>query len=142
MTTKDTKYTKGGLFRRAGWDVCNDAVASASDNIPDGFRAVGPPLAAEPGAAPFVTVGAQVAEGQTVLIIEAMKVMNPIKAPKAGTVSQVLVGDAQPVEHGGSPADACLTHHCRDAPCLPPPGQCIGDPTLVHRSRLLRSGGI
>jgi acetyl-CoA carboxylase biotin carboxyl carrier protein len=38
--------------------------------------------------------------GQTVLIIEAMKVMNPIKAPKAGTVSQILVADAQPVEFG------------------------------------------
>ena len=54
----------------------------------------------EPGAAPFVRVGDTVKAGQTVLIIEAMKVMNPIKAPKAGTVSQVLVEDAQPVEFG------------------------------------------
>ncbi|UEM05111.1 acetyl-CoA carboxylase biotin carboxyl carrier protein [Skermanella rosea] len=54
----------------------------------------------EPGASPFVRVGDTVKAGQTVLIIEAMKVMNPIKAPKAGTVSQVLVEDAQPVEFG------------------------------------------
>ncbi len=55
-------------------------------------------LAGEPGARPFVSPGAQVKEGDTLLIIEAMKVMNPIVAPRAGTVSQVLVLDAQPVE--------------------------------------------
>ena len=57
-------------------------------------------LAAEPGAAPFVTVGAQVAEGQTVLIIEAMKTMNHIPAPRAGTVKRILVTDGTPVEFG------------------------------------------
>lgn len=57
-------------------------------------------LAAEPGAAPFVTVGATVSEGQTVLIIEAMKTMNHIPAPKAGTVKRVLVADGTPVEFG------------------------------------------
>jgi acetyl-CoA carboxylase biotin carboxyl carrier protein len=57
-------------------------------------------ISSEPGGPPFVRVGDTVKAGQTVLIIEAMKVMNPIKAPKAGTVSQVLVGDAQPVEFG------------------------------------------
>lgn len=57
-------------------------------------------LAAEPGAAPFVTVGATVAEGQTVLIIEAMKTMNHIPAPKAGTVKRILVDDGTPVEFG------------------------------------------
>ena len=57
-------------------------------------------LSSEPGGPPFVRVGDTVKAGQTVLIIEAMKVMNPIKAPKAGTVAQVLVGDAQPVEFG------------------------------------------
>jgi acetyl-CoA carboxylase biotin carboxyl carrier protein len=56
-------------------------------------------LAAEPGAKPFVSPGAKVKEGDTLLIIEAMKVMNPIVAPRAGTVSQVLVVDAQPVEY-------------------------------------------
>ncbi len=57
-------------------------------------------LAAEPGAAPFVTVGATVAEGQTVLIIEAMKTMNHIPAPKSGTVKRILVEDGHPVEYG------------------------------------------
>ena len=57
-------------------------------------------VSSEPGGPPFVRVGDTVKAGQTVLIIEAMKVMNPIKAPKAGTVSQILVGDAQPVEFG------------------------------------------
>ena len=57
-------------------------------------------LAAEPGATPFVTVGATVTEGQTVLIIEAMKTMNHIPAPKAGTVKRILVSDGTPVEYG------------------------------------------
>jgi acetyl-CoA carboxylase biotin carboxyl carrier protein len=57
-------------------------------------------MAAEPGATPFVTVGAVVAEGQTVLIIEAMKTMNHIPAPKAGTVKRILVGDGTSVEYG------------------------------------------
>ena len=55
-------------------------------------------LAGEPGAKPFVTAGQKVNAGDTLLIVEAMKVMNPIVAPKAGTVSQMLVQDAQPVE--------------------------------------------
>ncbi|WP_135449017.1 MULTISPECIES: acetyl-CoA carboxylase biotin carboxyl carrier protein [Tabrizicola] len=57
-------------------------------------------LAPEPGAAPFVTVGSQVSEGQTVLIIEAMKTMNHIPAPRAGTVKRILVEDGHPVEYG------------------------------------------
>jgi acetyl-CoA carboxylase biotin carboxyl carrier protein len=57
-------------------------------------------LAAEPGAAPFVTVGSQVSEGQTVLIIEAMKTMNHLPAPRAGTVNRILVEDGHPVEYG------------------------------------------
>jgi acetyl-CoA carboxylase biotin carboxyl carrier protein len=55
-------------------------------------------MSAEPGAAPFVSPGKQVAAGDTLLIVEAMKVMNPIVAPKAGTVRQVLVENGQPVE--------------------------------------------
>ena len=55
-------------------------------------------LSPEPGAAAFVSPGQAVKEGDTLMIIEAMKVMNPITAPKAGTVRQVLVSDAQPVE--------------------------------------------
>jgi acetyl-CoA carboxylase biotin carboxyl carrier protein len=56
-------------------------------------------LAGEPGAAPFVSAGTRVEEGDTLLIIEAMKVMNPITAPRAGIVTQILVQDAQPVEY-------------------------------------------
>ncbi|WP_299308103.1 acetyl-CoA carboxylase biotin carboxyl carrier protein [uncultured Croceicoccus sp.] len=55
-------------------------------------------LSAEPGAAPFIAVGSKVKAGETLLIVEAMKVMNAIPAPRAGTVSQILVGDAEPVE--------------------------------------------
>ena len=54
-------------------------------------------LSPEPGAAAFVSPGQAVKEGDTLMIIEAMKVMNPILAPKAGTVRQVMVSDAQPV---------------------------------------------
>jgi acetyl-CoA carboxylase biotin carboxyl carrier protein len=57
-------------------------------------------LAPEPGKPAFVTVGDKVAAGQTLLIIEAMKTFNPIKAPKAGTVTRVVVENAQPVEFG------------------------------------------
>ena len=57
-------------------------------------------VASEPGTPPFVKVGDQVREGQTLLIIEAMKVMNPLASPRAGTVKQVLVSDGQPVEYG------------------------------------------
>lgn len=55
-------------------------------------------LSAEPGAAPFVSVGQKVAAGDTLVIIEAMKVMNTIAAPTAGTVQAILVENAQPVE--------------------------------------------
>jgi acetyl-CoA carboxylase biotin carboxyl carrier protein len=55
-------------------------------------------LTPEPGAAPFITVGKPVKEGDTLLIVEAMKVMNPITAPKSGTISAILVENAQPVE--------------------------------------------
>jgi acetyl-CoA carboxylase biotin carboxyl carrier protein len=57
-------------------------------------------LAPEPGKPNFVSVGDKVAAGQTLLIIEAMKTFNPIKAPKAGTVMQVLIENARPVEFG------------------------------------------
>ena len=55
-------------------------------------------LSAEPGARPFVSAGSQVKAGDTLLIVEAMKVMNPILAPSAGTVREVLVDNGQPVE--------------------------------------------
>ncbi len=56
-------------------------------------------LSPEPGAPPFVGVGKAVGKGETLLIIEAMKVMNPIAAPKAGTVKAILVENEQPVEY-------------------------------------------
>jgi acetyl-CoA carboxylase biotin carboxyl carrier protein len=55
-------------------------------------------LSPEPGAKPFIAVGQAVKQGDTLMIIEAMKVMNPIQAPKAGKIAQILIGDAQPVE--------------------------------------------
>jgi acetyl-CoA carboxylase biotin carboxyl carrier protein len=57
-------------------------------------------LSPEPGAPPFVTVGQSVAAGQTLLLIEAMKTFNQIKAPKAGTVTRILVANSTPVEYG------------------------------------------
>lgn len=80
------------------------AEAPAGGGTPDG--AVTSPmvgtvyLAPEPGAPNFVKVGDSVSEGQTLLIVEAMKVMNPIRAQRSGTVKQILVDDAQPVEFG------------------------------------------
>src|ERR1051325_7397584 len=56
--------------------------------------------ASEPGARPFIEVGAKVTAGQTLLIIEAMKTMNQIPSPRAGTVTQILIEDGQPVEFG------------------------------------------
>lgn len=56
--------------------------------------------APEPNAANFIEVGSTVKEGQTLLIVEAMKTMNAIPAPRAGTVTRILVGNAQPVEYG------------------------------------------
>ena len=57
-------------------------------------------LAPEPGATPYVTQGARVEQGQTLLLIEAMKTFNQIKAPRAGTVTRILVESGAPVEYG------------------------------------------
>jgi acetyl-CoA carboxylase biotin carboxyl carrier protein len=57
-------------------------------------------LSPEPGAAPFVSVGDQVSAGQTILLIEAMKTFNPVKAHKAGKLTQLLVENGNPVEYG------------------------------------------
>ena len=57
-------------------------------------------LQASPEAPPFANVGDKVKKGQTLLIVEAMKTMNPIQAPRDGVVQEILVGDAQPVEYG------------------------------------------
>lgn len=92
------------------------APAAAADSAPAAVKpapAEGPPAgavtspmvgtsyaAAEPGAAPFVKLGDKISKGQTLLIIEAMKVMNPIPAPHGGTVQEILFGDGRPVEYG------------------------------------------
>ena len=57
-------------------------------------------LTPEPGAQPFVTLGSEVREGQTLLIIEAMKVMNPIRASRSGRIAKLLVANGDPVEYG------------------------------------------
>ena len=57
-------------------------------------------LQSQPGTPPFVKPGDRVTQGQTLVLIEAMKTMNPVPAPRAGTVLELLVGDAQPVEFG------------------------------------------
>ena len=75
-------------------DGADDADAMTSPMVGTAF------LAPEPGAADFVKVGDSVKEGDTLLIIEAMKVMNPIAADRSGTVKKILVENAQPVEFG------------------------------------------
>lgn len=81
-------------------------VAAAPASAKDNPNAVTSPmvgtayLAPAPGARPFVEVGAQVKEGQTLLIVEAMKTMNQIPAPRSGKVTAILVENAQPVEFG------------------------------------------
>ena len=88
----------------AGPSPATAAAAPSSDQPPAG--AVTSPMvgtaytAPEPGAAPYVKVGDRVAKGQTLLIIEAMKVMNPIAAPAGGTVTEIHVQDGRPVEYG------------------------------------------
>ncbi len=82
------------------------APAPASDDPVDHPGAVTSPMVGtvylqpEPGADAFVSVGSTVSEGQTILIVEAMKTMNQIPAPKAGTVKRILVSDGAPVEYG------------------------------------------
>ena len=82
------------------------APAPAAAPAADHANAVKSPMvgtayrAPEPGAAPFVEVGSRVTQGQTLMIIEAMKTMNHIPAPRAGTVTHILVENGQPVEYG------------------------------------------
>ena len=81
------------------------APPAAAEEAPRGEQVKSPMvgtvyMAATPGADPFVQVGDKVTQGQTVLIIEAMKTMNPIPSPRAGTVLQILVDNEQPVEFG------------------------------------------
>jgi acetyl-CoA carboxylase biotin carboxyl carrier protein len=81
------------------------AAALPDKVVPNGFTLTSPMVGTcyyspAPGSPAFVEVGAMVKEGQTVLIIEAMKTMNQIPAPRAGTVTQILFEDGQPVEFG------------------------------------------
>ena len=80
--------------------------ASATEGSPSHRGAVLSPMvgtayrSAEPGGLPFVEVGDAVREGQTILIIEAMKTMNQIPAPRSGTVRRIMIEDGRPVEYG------------------------------------------
>ncbi|GAA0632708.1 acetyl-CoA carboxylase biotin carboxyl carrier protein [Thalassospira tepidiphila] len=56
-------------------------------------------FAPEPGAAPFISIGASITEGQTLMLIEAMKTFNPIRAPKSGKITQIIANDGHPVEY-------------------------------------------
>ena len=82
------------------------AVVPAADDVAKHPGVVPSPMvgtaywASEPGAKPFVEIGTKVSVGQTLLIIEAMKTMNQIPSPRAGTVTQMLIEDGQPVEFG------------------------------------------
>jgi len=86
--------------------VSVDTAAAVPTTAADTSNAVTSPmvgtayLAPAPGARPFVEIGQKVSEGETLLIVEAMKTMNPITAPYSGTVRAVLISDAQPVEFG------------------------------------------
>jgi acetyl-CoA carboxylase biotin carboxyl carrier protein len=81
-------------------------IAAASEDKSKSAGAVLSPMvgtaysAPEPGARPFIEVGTDVRQGQTLLIIEAMKTMNPIPAPKAGRVKEILFADGEPIEFG------------------------------------------
>jgi acetyl-CoA carboxylase biotin carboxyl carrier protein len=85
--------------------IAGAAIAAADPDAPPANAVTAPMVGTvyvspEPGSAPFVRVGDQVKDGQTLLIIEAMKVMNQIRSPRAGTVTQIFVRDGAPVEYG------------------------------------------
>ncbi|MCK1718521.1 acetyl-CoA carboxylase biotin carboxyl carrier protein [Bradyrhizobium sp. 141] len=90
----------------AALPVASAAPAAAGPDLSKHPGAVSSPMvgtaywAPEPGAKPFIEVGSKVSVGQTLLIIEAMKTMNQIPSPRAGTVTQILIEDGQPVEYG------------------------------------------
>ena len=87
--------------RRAARPASRRPQPSIPPRTPSPRRWSAPPmLPPSPGAKPFIEVGQQVEEGQTLLIIEAMKTMNQIPSPRAGTVTAILFEDAQPVEYG------------------------------------------
>lgn len=98
-------YAAPAAAPQAGAPVAAAAAPVAAAATVAGFTLTSPMVgtcyhAPAPGSAPFVEVGAMVKEGQTVLIIEAMKTMNQIPAPRSGKIAAILVGDAAPVEFG------------------------------------------
>jgi len=100
-----TTYAPAAVAAPAAAPAAPAAPAAAEPPAPRGDAVKSPMvgtvyLAPQPGADNFVKPGDKVKEGQTLLIVEAMKTMNPIPAPKAGTIVEVLVSDAQPVEFG------------------------------------------
>ncbi len=110
--TRKIRVARGGLAAapamyaaQAPAAASAPAAAPAVEPAPDNANAIKSPmvgtayLSPEPGADNFVKVGDSVAQGDTLLIVEAMKVMNPITADKAGTIKAILVENAQPVEY-------------------------------------------
>ena len=99
-------YAPAAAPAPAALPVASSIAAPASDDIASNPGTLTSPMvgtaymASEPGKPPFVTVGSKVSEGQTVLIIEAMKTMNQIPAHRSGTISRILVEDASPIEYG------------------------------------------
>lgn len=120
----EIEIEQGGSRLRVARQVVNSYVSDASARVaapaaaaageaPAPAKPKGPPagavpspmvgtvyIAPEPGKPPFVKVGDKVSEGDTLLIVEAMKTMNPIAAPRAGTITEICVADAEPVEFG------------------------------------------
>jgi acetyl-CoA carboxylase biotin carboxyl carrier protein len=103
-----SKQTGGALMAAPAAAPAATAPAAAAPAKPSGPNpnAVPSPMVGtvyaspEPGAPPFLKVGQTVKEGDTLFIVEAMKTMNPITAPRGGTVSEICISDAQPVEFG------------------------------------------
>jgi len=106
------RVARGGTVVHAAAPAAAAAAAASAAAAPAGDGIHGHPglvtspmvgtiyTSAEPGVPPFVRVGDKVTAGQTLLIIEAMKTMNPVTAPKAGTVTRILISNEQPVEYG------------------------------------------
>jgi acetyl-CoA carboxylase biotin carboxyl carrier protein len=84
---------------KASASATADGPAKSGDEVPSPMVGTAY-LSPAPGAAAFIEVGQSVKEGQTLLIIEAMKTMNQIPSPRAGTVAEILVADSEPVEFG------------------------------------------
>ncbi|MBK1665259.1 acetyl-CoA carboxylase biotin carboxyl carrier protein subunit [Rhodospirillum rubrum] len=103
------RIAKGGAMAGVTYASAPAAIAAAPAAVADPADhpgAIKAPMvgvvyhSSEPGAAAFVQVGDSVAQGQTLVLIEAMKTFNPVRAPRAGTVAAILVDDATPVEFG------------------------------------------